>query len=76
MKKQANQLGLIAAVVGSPDFCRRLNSTLSAPQLGLKIVSGSLVEAWGIIVSSRPNILFLEIGINYSDRQHAHLRNS
>ncbi len=74
MKKTTNQLGLIAAAIGSPDFCRRLNSILSAPQLGLKVVSGSLVEGWGIVVSSRPNMLFLEIGINYSDRQHAQLR--
>lgn len=70
-KKLSN---ICAAIIGSPDFCRRINSLLVSSNLGVRTVSGIYAEAWGLFLTHRPNVLLLEIGFHYSEKNHAAAR--
>ena len=64
-----------AVIVGSPDFCRRVQALLAKQASAASVSSSTLPEAWSVILSQRPNLLFVEIGVQHSERQHAALRN-
>lgn len=68
---------------GSPETTRRMaaamNSALSAQPgasrlPGVDISTASIAEAWSDILSNRPAVIVLEIGLRYSDRTHSHVR--
>lgn len=62
------------ALIGSADFCRRLNSILVALNAGVKTYHGGFSEAWGIILTNRPNVVVIEIGLQYSEKTHTAAR--
>ncbi len=65
---------MIAAVLGSADFTRRLTSYGVALRSGCEFVSGSLADAWSVVVTHRPQVIFLEIGLYHHDKLHAAIR--
>jgi len=67
----AKDNSLICAVFGSPDFCRRMNSIISGSRQCKKILSGSIAEGWSLLVTARPHLVFIEIGVQHNDRAQA-----
>ncbi|MBX7145530.1 MAG: sigma 54-interacting transcriptional regulator [Oligoflexia bacterium] len=65
---------LFVSLIGSPDFCRRLQPMLPTKQFKLKVSASTLAEAWGSFLAARPDIAILEIGFYHTDRQQAALR--
>ncbi|MBX7139304.1 MAG: sigma 54-interacting transcriptional regulator [Oligoflexia bacterium] len=66
--------GIVCAVIGSPDFCRRISAVVTAPGSHAQAVSAAVADAWSVVVTARPNLIFTEIGLQHSERQHALLR--
>ena len=63
-----------AAVIGSADFSRRVGAVVNGLRGGAKLASATVAEAWSLILSARPNLIFIEIGLQHSGRIHQALR--
>ena len=61
-------------IIGSPDFCRRMSAIVRDRHLADDCFGGSFAEAWSLLLSRRPNALLVEIGLHYSEREHAWVR--
>ena len=71
-EKPSEQLCL--GILGSPDFCRRINGLAQTNRLSVASFGASFPEAWSLISSNRPNILIIEIGFQHSEKTHIFLR--
>lgn len=65
---------LCLALIGSADFCRRTTSLVASSSIPLRTVGGLYAEAWSLLLTHRPNILLLEIGFHYSEKNHVAAR--
>ncbi|MCB0309783.1 MAG: sigma 54-interacting transcriptional regulator [Bdellovibrionales bacterium] len=74
MKTTADLSNLICAVIGPVDFGRRVGAFLNSAEQKVRWVSGTLSEAWSLIVTARPNLIIVEIGLHHSERQQVALR--
>ena len=54
------------AIIGSADFQRRVNAIASRSDNVSHILTASYSEAWGKTLSSRPNVIAVEVGIHHS----------
>lgn len=74
-KAQAPQLGdkLRALVVGSEDFIRRASYALREPASQCEVLTGTYREAWPLLLSNKPELLIIEIGISHNDSLHAEI---
>lgn len=68
------QRPLHVGIFGSADFCRRVNAVLVGHGSGIKTCQGTFAEAWGVLLSQRPTMVIVEIGVQYTERKHAWLR--
>ncbi len=65
---------IFLGIVGSPDFCRRASAATRNISSSLNHFACSLVEGWSKILTNKPNLLVVEIGIRHSDRMQARMR--
>ncbi len=63
-----------AGIIGGIDFQRRFHSSLSSHSSVVSSFACSPIEAWGETLGHKPNCLIIEVGINYSQRDHIWLR--
>ena len=59
---------------GSADFSRRCGAMIARVHPGVAVHTGTLAEVWTTVLTSRPNVLIFEIGIQYTERHHTALR--
>ncbi|MGI6523746.1 MAG: sigma 54-interacting transcriptional regulator [Bdellovibrionota bacterium] len=62
------------AILGSSDFCRKMDSYITTARLAEKSFSASFSGAWELLSSHRPNVILLEIGTHYSESVHSWTR--
>lgn len=55
-------------LVGSADFQRRLHTPIMSSRTKLKCFSCAPSEAWSKILTDRPNLVVIEVGLKHSDR--------
>lgn len=72
--KTKNQSRFIVGVLGSADFCRRLQSLIIGLDAGVEVVHGNLSEGWSLVVTHRPQCLIVEIGLYHGEKMHLALR--
>ena len=74
MSSQKSSFSISSVILGAPDFCRRFDSMLNNLQPGTATAKGSLSEAWSLLLSSKPQLVLIEMGEQSSDRRQAALR--
>lgn len=74
MTGKRSKSAINTAVLGSPDFCRRFDSMLNTLQPGAVSARGNISEAWSLLLSSKPQLVLIEMAEQYSDRRQASLR--
>lgn len=72
MTKRAPQLSI--GIIGSIDACRRLEALLKTCAGRHTIIHGQVAEAWSLVLTHRPQLLIVEIGLQYNERHHSFLR--
>lgn len=72
--KATNNQTLSVMIIGSNDFQRRLNTIVSKHPTVSNTAASSITQAWSQIISSRPDSLIIEVGINHSSRDQLILR--
>ena len=60
--------------ISSSDFQRRLSHLLHSHTAVTSVTNTSLNQAWSEIISTKPNCLLIEIGLNHSSREQVILR--
>lgn len=65
---------LSVGIIGSPDASRRLEAILTATGAPLSVVHGRVSDGWELVLTHRPQLLLVEIGLHYNERQHSFLR--
>lgn len=63
--ERKNSCAIIAAVIGSTDFCRRMQTLIRSMPNCLAVFSGRLSDTWSLVISHRPNLLIFEIGFHH-----------
>lgn len=61
--------------VGSPDFQRRIRAICAPLIESDRFFTSLLTGAWKLVVSERPELLVMEIGISHSPAYHQRLKN-
>jgi transcriptional regulator with AAA-type ATPase domain len=67
---------LSIALIGSLDTCRRLEALIHHTGIPAQVFHGRPTEAWSVVLTHRPQLLIIEIGHAYGERQHAAFRRS
>lgn len=65
---------LLTALLGTPDYCRRMRALMMASDVAVDVVDGGIADAWSTIVTHRPQCIFIEIGRYHSEKLQASLR--
>ncbi|MDZ4786973.1 MAG: sigma 54-interacting transcriptional regulator [bacterium] len=65
---------ITAGIIGSLDFQSRFSSIISSNNLITSSFGCSSLEGWSQVLGTRPNCLIFEIGLNYSQKDHAWLK--
>lgn len=60
--------------IGTSDFCRRLSSAIARKQIVEQLHHAQVSDAWALVLSHRPNMLVIEVGIHHNQQTHQHLR--
>ncbi|MBN8550779.1 MAG: sigma-54-dependent Fis family transcriptional regulator [Deltaproteobacteria bacterium] len=71
---QAASGRFIVGVLGSADFCRRVQALIAGFDTSVEVVHGNLSEGWSLVVTHRPQCLILEIGLYHGEKLHTALR--
>lgn len=72
MNDRASRLSI--GIVGSLDACRRFEALLQGREAPHTIVHGRLADTWSLVLTHRPRLLIVEVGLHYNDRLHSFLR--
>lgn len=70
----STQPELVTSIVGSADFCRRVQAILQQIEPQSPTRSANLAEGWSTIVTERPDCLIVEIGPHHNPRSQAVVR--
>lgn len=68
------KVGVHLGLIGSADFCRRMQAALSSAKRTERCLVAQPAEAWGMLVAERPNAIAIEIGVQHSEKQQGWLR--
>lgn len=61
-------------ILGGADFCRRMSAVIHQAHPRIKVLTGTIGEAWALMLSQRPNLLIIGIGYSHSPNVHSQLR--
>lgn len=64
----------VVGVLGSADFARRFIAYAGTQPDKAEFVSGTILDAWSIVVTHRPQVIIIEIGLYHTDKLHGALR--
>lgn len=64
----------VIAIIGSPDYCRRTQAIILGFGQKYEVVSGTIADAWSVVVTHRPRCIILEIGLYHTDKMQAAAR--
>lgn len=73
-EKEKRLENLYVAIVGSSDFCRQTSAVFRNLNSNIPTCMGSYEDAWGLLLTHKPNVLILEIGFRHTERTHAWMR--
>jgi DNA-binding NtrC family response regulator len=65
---------LTVGIIGSIDASRRLEALLNGAGLSVTVFHSRIPDAWALILTHRPQLLLVEIGLHYNERLHSSLR--